>query len=26
VIAHCPVVDSLVKPTPVSGTIEIKKG
>ena len=26
VIAHCPVVDSLVKPTPVSGTVEIKKG
>lgn len=26
VIAHCPVVDSLVKPTPVSGTIEIRKG
>lgn len=25
VITHCPVVDSLVKPTPVSGTIEIKK-
>ena len=26
VIAHCPVVDSLIRPTPVSGTIEIKKG
>jgi len=26
VIAHCPVVDSLVKPTPVSGTVDIKKG
>jgi putative redox protein len=25
VIAHCPVVDSLVKPTPVSGTIDIRK-
>ncbi len=26
VIAHCPVVDSLIKPTPISGTIEVKKG
>ncbi len=26
VIAHCPVVDSLVRPTPVSGTITVKKG
>ncbi len=25
VIAHCPVVDSLVKPTPVAGTIDIRK-
>lgn len=25
VIAHCPVVDSLVKPTPVTGTISINK-
>jgi uncharacterized OsmC-like protein len=26
VIAHCPVVDSLINPTPVSGTININKG
>ncbi len=25
VIAHCPVVDSLIKPTPISGEIIIKK-
>jgi uncharacterized OsmC-like protein len=25
VIGHCPVVDSLVKPTPVAGTINIRK-
>ena len=25
VITHCPVVDSLVKPTPVAGAINIKK-
>ena len=25
VIAHCPVVDSLIKPTPISGEIRIKK-
>ncbi len=25
VIAHCPVVDSLVKPTPMTGTIKISK-
>jgi uncharacterized OsmC-like protein len=25
VIAHCPVVDSLIKPTPVGGTIKINK-
>jgi uncharacterized OsmC-like protein len=26
VIAHCPVVDSLIKPTPVSGQITVSKG
>jgi uncharacterized OsmC-like protein len=26
VIAHCPVVDSLRKPTPVSGQITVLKG
>ena len=26
VISHCPVVDSLIKPTPISGEVIIKKG